>query len=269
MNRTDMAVEFTAETARKDVQLKKEIRNGIRSTVVTVGNNASKLLGKPCGRYITVHYGTNDDKGAAARTIAGYVGDFLPHTARWERIIVAGLGNSNITPDSLGTATARKIPASAHMAATKEFMELGMRPVIVTETGVLAKTGVESAEQLRYLCENCHPAAVIVVDSLACGEYDRLLSSVQITDTGIAPGSGVSNSRAEISSQTLGAKVIAIGVPTVIDAEGGDKRAAPGLMVTPRNIDAMIKLYSDIISSALYKVLYPGLSPEEVAALLF
>jgi spore protease len=190
---------------------------------------------------------------------------FIPEHGR---ILVAGLGNENITPDSLGVRAASRVVATAHFKNSDEFRDLGMREVYVVETGVLAQTGMESGEQLKFIADGIKPDMAVIIDSLACAETERLGRTIQITDTGIAPGSGVGNARREVSRKTLGVPVVAIGVPTVIDWQGGDGEPEP-LMVTPRDIDAVINHYAKIIAKALNKVLIPSLTEGEIERLRF
>lgn len=269
VKRTDLALELTGEAEKKGVSLEETVINGVEVHTVTVSKHGEKIIGKSAGKYVTLHCG-DCSNAQLASAAAKCLKDFLGHIAAWERIMVVGLGNDSITPDSLGSATVKKIPATAHLAHIKEFRELGMRSVIVLETGVLAQTGIESTDQLYYITRYLLPSLIIAIDSLACSEYDRLASTIQLTDTGIALGSGVSNRRKRLTQSTVGVPVIAIGVPTVIDlgniVPDQDKR---GLMVTPQDIDLCIRKYSEIISSAINSVVNPELSPEEINSLLF
>jgi len=189
-------------------------------------------------------------------------------------VLVAGLGNMNITPDALGVRTAAKTLATGHFAANpelqEEFRELELRTTYVISPGVMAQTGFETAEQLKLIAKGIKPDCIIAVDSLACNSFERLAKTIQITDTGISPGSGVANNRCEISPKTFGLPVIAIGVPTVIDAllenhAGNDD--AP-LMLVPRNIDIVINHFSRVIAGAINRVLNPKLSQSEIDNLL-
>ncbi|MCM1299271.1 MAG: GPR endopeptidase, partial [[Eubacterium] siraeum] len=152
---------------------------------------------------------------------------------------------------------------------TEEFRELGLRPVYVFEMGVMGQTGMESANCLSCLTEKILPAAVIVIDSLACSEPSRLCTTIQLTDSGIAPGSGVGGSRKPLNSDNMGAKVIAIGVPTVIDIDSlTDNSDNSPMIVTPKNIDSLINKYSEIISAGVNSALNPSLSREETELLM-
>ena len=268
MKRTDLAVELTTEAEQKGVSLTDTEYEGIKVTEVTVNRQGIPLIGKPAGRYITLHC-ENQDKYRCALALAHYLEELLKPAAKWEQVLVAGLGNESITPDSLGTKTVRRIPATAHLSDTEEFSKLGLRPVVVLETGVMAKTGIESTDRLKYITDSILPAAVIVVDSLACTDFSRLCTTIQLTDSGIAPGSGVGGSRKPLNSSVMGTKVIAVGVPTVIDLDSITDEAEGGMMVTPRDIDVMIRRYSEIISLGINAALNPTLSPSEIEQLLF
>ena len=192
--RSDLAVEFAAELEEKNIKLTETLYEGIRATDVTLNSSGGKLLGKPKGRYITLHCEREDDLKISC-AVAHCITELLQPSLSWEKVMVAGLGNERITPDSLGARTVKRVPATAHLSSTDEFKELGLRPVVVIETGVMGQTGLESADCLNFVAKNVLPAAIIAVDSLACSDFSRLGSTVQITDSGIAPGSGVGGNR--------------------------------------------------------------------------
>ena len=268
MKRTDLAVELTANAENKGYDLAEIEYEGVKVTEITVGKQAMALIGKPAGRYVTIHC-ENHDKYRCALVLSHYVSELLKPCASWERVMVAGLGNESITPDSLGSKTVHLIPATAHLSSTPEFAQLNMRPVFVFETGVMAQTGLESTDRLRYIASNILPAAVIAIDSLACTEVSRLGTTIQLTDSGIAPGSGVGGNRKPLDSAVMGTKVIAVGVPTVTDLDIEDENTKETLMVTPRDIDVIIKRCSEIIALGINSALNPTLSPEEISQLLF
>lgn len=267
MKRTDLAVEFGAELNDKDIEMTEEIRNGIKITCVNVGNRGEKLIGKPSGQYITLHC-EGGDKGAISCALTHYINRLLKPVMGWERVLVAGLGNEWITPDSLGARTVHKIPATAHLSDTEEFKELGLRPVAVLEMGVMGQTGIESAEYLHSISKALLPAAIIVIDSLACSDFSRLANTIQLTDTGIAPGSGVGGNRTAVNSFNMETKVIAVGVPTVIDLDSVIDSVKEPLMVTPRDIDSVVGRFGEIISMGINAALNPSLSREETEMLL-
>lgn len=213
------------------------------------------------GRYITLF----TEKGDIRRSLTSFLKQFIPPGS----VLVAGLGNENICSDSLGTRALRFIPATAHLSGHPEFSELGMRSVWVIEAGVTGKTGMESSSRIACTAGYVGAGAVIAIDSLACAEINRLCTTIQLTDTGIAPGSGVGNDRRALNRQTAGVPVIAIGVPTVIDLDSvtGDSTGS-GLMVSPRNIDLLVSEFAEIIGISVSRALNPGLSEKEIRSLI-
>lgn len=271
IKRTDLAVEFGAELNDKDIKMTEEFQNGVKATCVTIGKQGEKLIGKPAGKYITIHCENESDNGsksAVSLALTHYLNQLLKPVMSWERVLVAGLGNEWITPDSLGARTVHKIPATAHLSDTNEFKELRLRPVAVLEMGVMGQTGIESSEYLHSISKSLLPAAIIVIDSLACSDISRLASTIQLTDTGISPGSGVGGNRTAINKYNMETKVIAIGVPTVIDLDSVLDNVKEPCMVTPRNIDTVVNSYGEIISMGINAALNPSLSREEVEMLL-
>ena len=212
------------------------------------------------GRYYTIYDGEGDVKKCAA--------DILSSLISCRRALVSGLGNKNVCSDSLGAKALKYIPATAHLSEHSEFKELDMREVFVLETGVTGKTGIESSERIACMAAFTKAEAVIVIDSLACSETERLCSTIQITDTGIAPGSGVGNDRKALNSDSCGVPVIAVGVPTVIDLDSIRGGSGSGLMVTPRNIDSVTERFAYIIGTAVSSALNPTLTEEEIRSLI-
>jgi spore protease len=262
MNRTDLAIEIISKQSAHGASIKKSRINDLPLTEIELGG----------GRYATLHCNNSLERNETleAEALAEILSGFVPNEGR---ILIAGLGNANITPDSLGVRAASQVIATAHLSGTPEFRELGMREVFVVETGVLAQTGMESSEQLRFIAAGVKPDMAVVIDSLTCSEPERLGRTIQLTDTGIAPGSGVGNSRREISRETLGIPVVAVGAPTVIDlssiAPDFVKSKTCEAMVVPREIDNIIAHFSKIISKALNRVLLSTLSEAEAEKLRF
>ena len=174
-------------------------------------------------------------------------------------IFVAALGNVNITADSLGAVCAKKISATRHIERKISNLGGSVRSVAVIAPGVLGTTGIETSEIVAQLCKFLHPCCVIVIDALAAGSIERLGKTVQISDAGITPGSGAlgtssRTSNSPLSQEILGAKVISIGVPTVVDACSiSDDIAEENcpLIVTHKNADVVIENSARIISSAI------------------
>jgi spore protease len=261
MNRTDLALELVSDgISHKESHLK-----GLLLTETQLGEN--NPINKPAGSYTTLHCSDRDEK-AETNALLQVLGNLIPKTGR---VLVAGLGNANITPDSLGVRAASRVVATAHLSGSEEFGDLGMREVYVVETGVLAQTGMESSLQLKFIADGVKPDLAVIIDSLACSETERLGRTIQVTDTGIAPGSGVGNSRREVSKKTLGVPVVAVGVPTVIDlfSIAPDVGETYEAMVVPRDIDSVVNHFAKVISKALNRVLIPTLTESEIEKLRF
>lgn len=273
MNRTDLALEIAVKKEVKNgITLEKIKINGLPLTKITVTEEGTEQLGKPAGEYMTLFCADRNEEteiNALSEILSELINKNISEKGR---ILVAGLGNENITPDSLGVRAVSRVAATAQFAGTNEFNELGMREVAVIETGVLAQTGIESAEQLKYIAGGFKPDLILAVDSLACCETERLARTIQVTDTGIAPGSGVKNSRREISKRIFGVPVLAVGVPTVIDLESltdSKKLNDAHAMVVPRDIDITVNHFAKVISKAINRAVNPSLSPNEIERLLF
>ena len=229
---------------------------------------AARQLGKPVGRYVTITMtdGSMDNYSEhtklRAQLIAKEISTLLQHRTT---TLVAGLGNRNITPDAVGPLCADRIFATRHIRQLAKELDTGsLSSVCAVQTGVLGQTGIETSDIVKAVCERVGADAVIAVDALACAEVHSLGTTIQLTDTGISPGSGVANSRKELSKRTLSADCIAIGIPTVIDyRESGEP-----MMVTPRNIDMLVKNGADYVSMAINLALQPSLSFEDIQSLV-
>ena len=279
--RTDLAIEkdsFISGDRPKGIRRKNFETEKTKVTKISVlDKEAAEAIGKPVGEYITVEldefsYDTEllDDR---MKSISTQISSLLPKGDG--TVLVAGIGNKDITPDALGPRCAEGIFSTRHI--TSELAEeIGLdflNPVCSLATGVLGQTGIETGEIIKSVADAIKPKAVIVIDALAAAGLERLGRTVQITDTGITPGSGVGNKRAEISKNTLGVPVIAIGVPTVVDAVTlaramtGNKTAtenaeAQNMMVTPREIDVMIERAAKLIALCVNCALQPETDPE-------
>ncbi len=181
-------------------------------------------------------------------------------------VLVAALGNPDITPDALGPLCAAQVLATRHLKQSGDALWRDFSSVSLCRPGVLGTSGVESAEQIRALCAAVRPSLVIAVDALAGAEPDKLCRSVQVCDSGISPGAGVCNDRARIDRAFLGVPVTAVGVPTVTDAACGDE--GRGLFVTPRDIDSSVRSCARIIAYGINLALHRGLSVEDIDGLV-
>lgn len=237
--RTDLALEAREYVENANGELrgvivdeyeKKEIGVSVTKVQITTKNSA-KLLGKPKGTYITLEVpdlcqcGENGDVSENHEKIAAEISEhltqLLPRKKDNLQVLVVGLGNRDVTADALGPAVAEHLYISRHML--QEFGRIGIekKQGIITSCivpGVMAKTGMETAEIVKGIVKETMPDAVIAIDALASRSTKRLNRTIQISNTGIHPGSGVGNHRNAIDEETLGIPVIAIGVPTVVDA---------------------------------------------------
>lgn len=209
---------------------KTEIGMSVTKVRITTQNSA-KLLGKPKGTYITLEVpglcesgetcDVSENHEEIAKEISKHLRELLPKKTKSLQVLVVGLGNRDVTADALGPAVAEHLYISRHML--QEFGELGLKNsnAIITSCivpGVMAKTGMETAEIVKGIVRETTPDAVIVIDALASRSTKRLNRTIQISNTGIHPGSGVGNHRNAIDEEVLGIPVIAMGVPTVVDA---------------------------------------------------
>ena len=293
--RTDLALEareLWQESAEKATRL-----NGVKATkqraegypvtrVDILDERGEQALGKPRGTYRTVDLTTfwqrrSDFFERAVRAVGSQLKELLPGNGP---VLVVGLGNGAMTPDAIGPLAADSVLVTRHLIAAMPKHFSGFRPVAVFRTGVLGTTGVESAEAVRGLVEQVQPALVIAIDALASRRVGRVCTTVQLSDTGIIPGSGVGNHRAALNQETLGVPVFAIGVPTVVDSatlaadlleESGIRdydgealqKSRQNLMVTPRDIDQQVRDLSKVVGYGINWALQ-DLEIEEINALL-
>lgn len=281
--RTDLAVEMIDEDA---ASLPKGIKRRLRKSsacsiteIIVTDEIAGLRIGKPRGRYITVETdrlsaNPSDFEEQAANIAAEII---ALKGAEKKCGLIVGLGNSDITPDALGPMVISQIIATRHLRdeLPKGHELANLNPVSAIAPGVLGQTGIEAAEVIRAVCEHTKPQYVIVIDALACSDVSRLGTTIQLTDTGISPGSGVQNRRKELSEITLGIPVIAIGVPTVVDMHtivenvtgNPPDKHLPNMMVTPRDVDQLITRTAKLLAYAVNRAAQPSLTFEDIAAL--
>lgn len=250
--------------------------------VQITSNGAAKALGKERGTYLTLDLSSywqrrNGSFSRAVKAVGTALKELLGEGNG--TVLIAGLGNRAMTPDAVGPLTVENLIVTRHLE--KRF---SLRSVAAVVPDVLGNTGMESAELILAAVEKVKPSAVIAVDALAARRLSRLCASVQLASSGISPGSGVGNRRAEISEKTLGVPVFSMGIPTVVDAatltldvleEAGmgqmDPEALRGfdenVFVTPRSIDAQVKELSRILGYGINFALQ-NLNVEEITALL-
>ena len=275
--RTDLASEVVQRPENASLaglELNEEHICGCRVTAVKInGGEASKVLCKPVGNYLTLeldeYIRRRENSFSDAANALSQLMQRFAEIQNAQSFLVACLGNRAITPDAVGPEVSDSLIVTRHLKQSMPQEFAALSSVAVLRTGVLGTTGIESAQSLKALCGLVQPDCVIAVDALASGELDRLCRNVQICDSGIAPGSGVGNDRAELNRESLGVPVIAVGVPTVIDAAAfcADESAA-GLFVTPRNIDELVRSVSKLVAYGLNLALHPRLSIADVDMLV-
>ena len=237
--------------------------------VKIVSERGAREMGKSRGTYLTLEApGLASPDEDYHREVSEMIADLLRElTGTAESVLVAGLGNRDVTPDALGPQAVSNLMITRHLIREYGREMMGMDGCCVVSgivPGVMAQTGMETSEILQGIIEETRPDLLIVIDALAARSTRRLGRTVQITDTGIQPGSGVGNHRGSLTKESLGIPVIAIGVPTVVeaaaivyDAQGNCEKMPPhlnGMFVTPKNIDEMIKQLSFTLSEALIMV---------------
>ena len=290
--RTDLALEVRESFPEDDVEIKGVILteefdedNNIRiSTVEIKDEKGAQAMGKPIGTYITIEApdldkSNEDYNRPVSDLIASYIKKLSGDISQ-DDILVVGLGNRDATPDALGPQVIDNLFVTRHLIREfgNEFKEKNnLASVSAISPGVMAQTGMETVEIVKGIIEETNPKLIIVIDALASRSIYRVNTTVQISDTGISPGSGVGNNRQALNEETLGAKVIAIGSPTVVDAATivadtlGKYMESTGfnqneiykfisevnteqmynMYVTPKNIDEAVKRLSFTISEAI------------------
>ena len=195
------------------------------SRVKVTNENGEKAINKPIGNYITIDIKnfksiTQEEIQKTSEIVTNELKKLIQNQINdLDSILVVGLGNIYVTPDALGPKVINEIDITRHLLHyMPEVLEDGTREISAISPGVLGTTGIETLEILKGIVENIKPKLLIVIDALASRSIERISSSIQLADTGIVPGAGVDNTRKEISKSTLGIPVIAIGIPTVVDA---------------------------------------------------
>ncbi len=255
----------------------REQRQGFNVDLVEIRTEqAAKKLCKPAGRYVTVELDTliRREEDAFRRGCEVLAGE-LRRQLRLEpgsSVLVVCLGNPDITPDAVGPLTAEHVLVTRHLRERLGEDFTCFRPVSVFRAGVLGTTGVESAELTAAVAERIRPDRIVAVDALAARQLSRLCQAVQISDTGIIPGSGVGNARSALTAETLGVPVVAVGVPTVVDAAtlcadltGSEAPPeAAELFVSPRNIDSRVRGVARLLGYSIDLALQEGMTTEDV-----
>lgn len=293
--RTDLALEareLWQESAERTSRLSgvKAVKTKLEGYPLTkveiLDQRGEEALGKPQGSYLTLDLTTfwerrTDFFQRAVRAVGRELKTLLPEEGP---ALIVALGNADMTPDAIGPLAADSVLITRHLISAMPRQFSGFRPAAVFRAGVLGTTGVESAEAVRGLAAEIRPKVVIAIDALASRRCERVCATVQLSDTGIIPGSGVGNHRAALNRETLGVPVIAVGVPTVVDAatlaadlleeagmgsvdESKLRGSRKNLMVTPRDIDQQVRDLAKVIGYGINWALQ-ALEIEEINALL-
>jgi|SRR5690554_2103239 len=229
--RTDLIIEnleiTEAEIQKNDIKIKEYTEDEMKITEVLITKDQEKIFGKKSGTYITIDTTAiveNDHEALLKiqKQIAKQLSLFFQkYKINYDALgLIVGLGNDNVTPDALGPSVVENIFVTKHLfdLHPEEIDSKGFRPVCAVAPGVMGNTGIETAEIVNSIIKDVKPNFVIVVDALAARALNRVNKTIQISDAGISPGSGVGNKRKEISKDTIDVPVISIGVPTVVDA---------------------------------------------------
>lgn len=298
--RTDLALEARESISEADgslrgVRVEEYCReeDDIQVTKVMIDTkNAAKVMGKPIGTYVTMEAPAmvEPDDGyhrEISECLADELRDMIPDSQKEQSVLVVGLGNRDVTADALGPNVVDNLLITRHIVRTygsAAYNKKSMNQISSIEPGVMAKTGMETAEIIKGVVQETAPDVVIVIDALASRSTRRLNRTIQVTNTGIQPGSGVGNHRNALTQESLGVPVIAIGVPTVVDAttivgdalekllEGdkefdrmkymGQHRSAfvelNNMYMTGKDIDAIIKRVSFTVSEGINMALELG-----------
>lgn len=258
--RTDLAVENKesfegSNTEVSGVVLKeKQLTHDIKITKVDIVNNeGAKAMKKPIGTYVTIESenllsNETDFLRKMKRVLAKEIRNMLPKT-KDASILVVGLGNREVTYDALGPIAISYVDITKHINDYfgKEEEENSVSALV---PGVMAQSGMEAASIIKGVVEQTNPDALIVIDALAARSIDRLNTTIQLTNTGINPGSGVGNHRNAIDEETMGVRVLAIGVPTIIDASNMAD-GAKEMVLTLKDIDENIVMLGKLIAKSI------------------
>lgn len=314
--RTDLAMEACEAVAKNlgssidGIKSTVKNKNGLEITEVEIINKkGSKAVGKPIGKYISIssielRNNNLEIKDFATKETAKMLSELIKPN-KYKSILIAGLGNRFITPDALGPKAVSKILVTRHIKDTlPESIDDSVSSVAAIAPGVMGITGIETGEILCGIIEKIKPDLLIAIDALAARKFSRVNSVIQISDSGISPGSGVGNKRMMLNKKTLGIPVISIGVPTVVDAAtlvndtmdriinelynvskekslisllesiDTDERYslideiltpyAENMFVTPKEVDSVIERLADIISTAINMAVHPALTEEDI-----
>jgi spore protease len=272
------------------VEVSQKDLSGFHCTAVRVTDaSGAEQIGKAPGTYVTLDLdGLIRREEDAFQRAASALSDIIRELTSLSPsagVLVAGLGNRAITPDAIGPVAMESVLVTRHLRQQMPETFGEFRDVAAVTTGVLGTTGLESGELIQAVCQRLQPDLVLTIDALASGSNRRLCRTIQVTDTGITPGSGVGNARAPLTRETLGIPVVAVGVPTVMDSHTlflnfaealGDDFSEqterldrlPQMIVTPRDIDSSVRDISRLVGYGINLALHQGLTVEDVDLLV-
>lgn len=275
--RTDMADEARRlwHGSAKDndklpgVNFSQKVFHGLELSEIHIMDElGEQALGKARGHYYSLYLPKLFDRGAENfYDIVTALSELIQNLVSIapSSVLIAALGNPDITPDALGNFSASSILVTRHLDLN-QFTQFNA--VSVCRPGVLGTSGIESAAQIKAMVELIKPELLIVIDALAGAEADRLCRCIQLSDAGISPGSGVGNDRPELSRASLGLPVISIGIPTVIDASHFGGECCKSMFVTPRDIDALVRAGGRLIAYGINLAVHNGININDVDALI-
>lgn len=286
--RTDLALEAREMyTGKKDdikgIKVERARKNNIDVTNVEILNEeTANKINKPVGKYVTLE--SESFKLAEPEFLkkSSYILkdelEILTKNKKFNNVLIVGLGNRNITSDSLGPKVISKIMVTKHIKEyMPEHLDEDIIPVSAISPGVLGITGIETNDIISGITKKINPDLIIAIDALAASSPKRVSTTIQITDTGINPGSGVGNNRKEISQKSLGIPVVAIGVPTVVDLisvtgyispEAKSDEIKRDFFVTPKEIDKIIENFSKIIANGINLSLHKNIDIEYIESFI-
>ncbi len=281
--RTDLAVERREMHASKTIDgviFSEYANEDCHASVIEITDkNGAEALGKPIGKYITLEMTEFPDSSTLCdgrlELLKKSLNELIPEEGT---VLIAGIGNPDITPDAIGPKCAENILATRHIPETtaKQLKLPPLRAVCAVSPGVTGKTGIETGEIIAGIKEKIKPSCIIVIDALAARSIKRLGTTVQLSNTGLEPGSGVGNARKAINRETMGVPVISVGIPTVVDAatlsydltgEAAEDSRYRDMMVTPKDTDIITSGGARLIAMGLNCVLQKNLTEEEIMSL--
>ena len=307
--RTDLAIESHERLAKDATAIaglsldREQFDTFTRIRMKVSSREASEAMGKIQGEYVTfevpdMRYRDPELYEAVAVAVSDEVRRLIDHDTS-APVLVVGLGNWNVTPDALGPLVIDHLFVTRHLYhVMPEVLDEGFRSVCAIAPGVLGITGIESLEIVKGVVDRVKPAMVLVIDALAAGSVERVLTTIQIADSGISPGAGIGNYRKAFSRESLGVPVLAIGIPTVVDLGTMMQRAiertadrydplsalheeerteilkelleplGDRLIVTPKEIDQFIEDMATVIAMGLNLALHPVMSLEDARVFL-